>query len=94
MTVEERIEAADRRKVDGNELFKEGKIAEAMQQYEMVTHYPPFTTFAAENTMIVFQCLNLKFLYHGEKLKERKKERKKGNKEQKERLPMVLVSCV
>lgn len=39
MTVEERIEAADRRKVDGNELFKEGKIAEAMQQYEMVTHY-------------------------------------------------------
>lgn len=37
MVVEERIEAADRRKVDGNELFKEGKIAEAMQQYEMVT---------------------------------------------------------
>jgi hypothetical protein len=36
MTVEERIEAADRRKVDGNELFKEGKIAAAMQQYEMV----------------------------------------------------------
>jgi hypothetical protein len=36
MVVEERIEAADRRKVDGNELFKEGKIAEAMQQYEMV----------------------------------------------------------
>lgn len=35
MVVEERIEAADRRKVDGNELFKEGKIAEAMQQYEM-----------------------------------------------------------
>lgn len=54
MTVEERIEAADRRKVDGNELFKEGKIAEAMQQYEMVSHYPPFTTFAAENTMIIF----------------------------------------
>lgn len=39
MVVEERIEAADRRKVDGNELFKEGKIAEAMQQYEMVTTY-------------------------------------------------------
>lgn len=75
MTVEERIEAADRRKVDGNELFKEGKIAEAMQQYEMVTRYPPFTTFAAENTMIVFKCLNLKFLYHGEKIKKRKKER-------------------
>ena len=75
MTVEERIEAADRRKVDGNELFKEGKIAEAMQQYEMVTHYPPFTTFAAENTMIVFGCLNSKFLYHGDKSKERKKER-------------------
>ena len=37
MVVEERIEAADRRKVDGNELFKEGRIAEAMQQYEMVS---------------------------------------------------------
>lgn len=39
MVVEERIEAADRRRVDGNELFKEGKIAEAMQQYEMVRFY-------------------------------------------------------
>lgn len=39
MVVEERIEAADRRKVDGNELFKEGKIAEAMQQYEMALAY-------------------------------------------------------
>lgn len=56
MTVEERIEAADRRKVDGNELFKEGKIAEAMQQYEMVTHYllATFPNICSENTMIVF----------------------------------------
>ena len=38
MTVEERIGAADRRKMDGNDLFKEDKLAEAMQQYEMVTH--------------------------------------------------------
>lgn len=36
MVVEERIEAANRRKVDGNELFKEGRFEEAMQQYEMV----------------------------------------------------------
>lgn len=38
MTVEERIGAADRRKMDGNALFKEEKLEEAMQQYEMVTH--------------------------------------------------------
>lgn len=37
MTVEERISAADRRKMDGNALFKEDKLAEAIQQYEMVT---------------------------------------------------------
>lgn len=37
MTVEERIGAADRRKMDGNALFKEEKLEEAMQQYEMVT---------------------------------------------------------
>lgn len=36
MTVEERIGAADRRKMDGNSLFKEDKLEEAMQQYEMV----------------------------------------------------------
>lgn len=36
MTVEERIGAADRRKMDGNALFKEEKLEEAMQQYEMV----------------------------------------------------------
>ena len=36
MTVEERIGAADRRKMDGNALFKEDKLEEAMQQYEMV----------------------------------------------------------
>jgi hypothetical protein len=38
MTVEERIGAADRRKMDGNVLFQENKLEEAMQQYEMVTH--------------------------------------------------------
>lgn len=36
MTVEERIEAADRRKKEGNTLFAEEKLEEAMQQYEMV----------------------------------------------------------
>lgn len=36
MTVEERIEAADRRKVEGNAHFKDEKLQEAMQQYEMV----------------------------------------------------------
>jgi hypothetical protein len=38
MTVEERIGAADRRKMDGNVLFQENELEEAMQQYEMVTH--------------------------------------------------------
>jgi hypothetical protein len=38
MTVEERIGAADGRKMDGNALFQENKLEEAMQQYEMVTH--------------------------------------------------------
>lgn len=41
MTVEERIEAADRRKIQGNELFKDEKLEEAMQQYEMVTAFQP-----------------------------------------------------
>lgn len=36
MTVEERIGAADRRKMDGNALFKDDKYEEAMLQYEMV----------------------------------------------------------
>ncbi|KAL5719768.1 Peptidyl-prolyl cis-trans isomerase fkbp42 [Ranunculus cassubicifolius] len=39
MTVEERIGAADRRKMDGNVLFKEEKLEEAMQQYEMAIAY-------------------------------------------------------
>lgn len=42
MTVEERIGAADRRKMDGNALFKEDKLEEAMQQYEMVAHLCSF----------------------------------------------------
>lgn len=37
MTVEERIAAADRRKIEGNGYFKEQKFEEAMQQYEMVS---------------------------------------------------------
>ncbi|KAJ3696471.1 hypothetical protein LUZ61_000176 [Rhynchospora tenuis] len=39
MTVEERIEAADRRKKEGNALFSEEKLQEAMQQYEMAIAY-------------------------------------------------------
>ncbi|KAM7264088.1 hypothetical protein ACFE04_001771 [Oxalis oulophora] len=39
MTVEERIGAADRRKTDGNSLFKDEKLEEAMQQYEMAIAY-------------------------------------------------------
>ncbi|KAJ8476433.1 hypothetical protein OPV22_020160 [Ensete ventricosum] len=39
MTVEERIEAAERRKVEGNDYFKEEKVEEAMQQYEMAIAY-------------------------------------------------------
>lgn len=38
MTAEERIGVADRRKMEGNALFKEEKLEEAMQQYEMVTN--------------------------------------------------------
>ncbi|WOH14677.1 hypothetical protein DCAR_0934197 [Daucus carota subsp. sativus] len=39
MTVEERISSADRRKMDGNALFKEEKLEEAIQQYEMAIAY-------------------------------------------------------
>ncbi|KAJ9558268.1 hypothetical protein OSB04_012882 [Centaurea solstitialis] len=39
MTVEERISTADRRRMDGNALFKEEKLEEAMQQYEMAIAY-------------------------------------------------------
>lgn len=39
MTVEERIEAADRRKADGNQLFNDNKLEEAIQQYEMALAY-------------------------------------------------------
>ncbi|KAG5238457.1 peptidyl-prolyl cis-trans isomerase FKBP [Salix suchowensis] len=39
MTAEERISAADRRKMDGNSLFKEEILEEAMQQYEMAIAY-------------------------------------------------------
>ncbi|EEF44615.1 fk506 binding protein, putative [Ricinus communis] len=39
MTVEERVGAADRRKMDGNAFFKEEKLEEAMQQYEMALAY-------------------------------------------------------
>ena len=37
MTVEERVATADRRKIEGNAYFKEKKLEEAMQQYEMVS---------------------------------------------------------
>ncbi|KAJ3679489.1 hypothetical protein LUZ60_017500 [Juncus effusus] len=39
MTVEERIEAADRRKQQGNSYFTQDKLSEAMQQYEMGIAY-------------------------------------------------------
>eukprot|EP00252_Welwitschia_mirabilis_P001541 TRINITY_DN1140_c0_g1_i1.p1 TRINITY_DN1140_c0_g1~~TRINITY_DN1140_c0_g1_i1.p1 ORF type:complete len:372 (+),score=104.82 TRINITY_DN1140_c0_g1_i1:254-1369(+) len=39
MTVEERIEAADRKRQEGNEFYKEEKLEEAMQQYEMALAY-------------------------------------------------------
>ncbi|PKA61701.1 Peptidyl-prolyl cis-trans isomerase FKBP42 [Apostasia shenzhenica] len=39
MTVEERIGTADKRKIDGNTFFKEEKLEEAMQQYEMAIAY-------------------------------------------------------
>uniref|UniRef100_A0A6N2L289 peptidylprolyl isomerase n=2 Tax=Salix viminalis TaxID=40686 RepID=A0A6N2L289_SALVM len=39
MTAEERIGSADRRKMDGNSLFKDEKLEEAMQQYEMAIAY-------------------------------------------------------
>ncbi|XP_027355196.1 peptidyl-prolyl cis-trans isomerase FKBP42 isoform X2 [Abrus precatorius] len=39
MTVEERIGAADKRKMDGNALYQEEKLEEAMQQYEMAIAY-------------------------------------------------------
>ncbi|EPS72809.1 hypothetical protein M569_01946, partial [Genlisea aurea] len=39
MTAEERIGAADQRKTNGNAFFKEEKLEEAMQQYEMAIAY-------------------------------------------------------
>eukprot|EP00249_Psilotum_nudum_P013799 c24519_g1_i2 orf=250-1101(+) len=39
MTVEERIEAAERRKVEGNQFFKDEKLELAIQQYEMALAY-------------------------------------------------------
>ncbi|KAL3680264.1 hypothetical protein R1sor_023220 [Riccia sorocarpa] len=39
MMVEERIGAADRRRIDGNEFFRENKFEEAVQQYEMALAY-------------------------------------------------------
>lgn len=53
MTVEERIGAADRRKMDGNALFKEEKLEEAMQQYAMVTNLCSFNF-----TLLFFFFLN------------------------------------
>lgn len=53
MTVEERIGAADRRKMDGNALFKEEKLEEAMQQYEMVTELQLFSIILSYYKIIV-----------------------------------------
>lgn len=55
MTVEERIGAADRRRMDGNALFKEEKLEDAMQQYEMVTSLI---------TIIMFFCHGVDFILY------------------------------
>ena len=67
MTVEERIGAADRRKMDGNALFKEEKLEEAMQQYAMVTNLCSFnfTLFFFAFFLIILYwnlCLHINFL--------------------------------
>lgn len=58
MTVEERISAADRRKMDGNDLFKVDQLEEAMQQYEMVQAnnllYVLFTTTISKPLILEF----------------------------------------
>lgn len=56
MTVEERIGAADRRKMDGNALFKEEKLEEAMQQYEMVANH---SSLAVCFTIFSFHCFSM-----------------------------------
>lgn len=56
MTVEERIEAADRRKKEGNALFAEEKLPEAMQQYEMVLN--AIFTLIHSTSLIFFYTRN------------------------------------
>jgi hypothetical protein len=63
MTVEERIEAADRRKKEGNALFSEEKLEEAMQQYEMVLD-ASFTLI--HNTILIY--FSMMFLLLADKL--------------------------
>ncbi|KAF9596045.1 hypothetical protein IFM89_006972 [Coptis chinensis] len=39
MSMEKRVQAAEERKTEGNAFFKDGKLSEAMQQYEMAISY-------------------------------------------------------
>lgn len=55
MTVEERIGAADRRKMDGNALFQEEKLEEAMQQYEMVIHLYFFCSSIQSSLFLIYE---------------------------------------
>lgn len=64
MTVEERISAADRRKMDGNALFKEEKLEEAMQQYEMVIINSLFFFFNDATILCIF-CFEFYELHSG-----------------------------
>lgn len=41
MLFEERLEAAERRKVEGNALFADGKYKEALAKYALVRHLGP-----------------------------------------------------
>jgi uncharacterized membrane protein len=61
MTVEERIEAADSRKKEGNALFLEKKFEEAMQQYEMVLN----ASFILVHTTILIYFITMILLLAG-----------------------------
>lgn len=62
MTVEERIGAADRRKMDGNALFKEEKLEEAMQQYSMVTQFFSLIVSISHHFLLALDFVQILFL--------------------------------
>ena len=41
MTYEERVEAAERRRLEGNGLYKEGRLDEALSKYRSAGWRPP-----------------------------------------------------